>query len=64
MPLNNRAPYQTSDRHRSHNRNQGSDANVPTIPFEMYSLLEEFHDTGREPTNGYEAGLAGRDPEG
>ncbi|BAB04783.1 extracellular solute-binding protein [Halalkalibacterium halodurans] len=37
--------------------------NVPTIPFEMYSLLEEFHETGREPETGYEAGLAGRDPD-
>ncbi|KGA98877.1 ABC transporter substrate-binding protein [Alkalihalobacillus alcalophilus ATCC 27647 = CGMCC 1.3604] len=37
--------------------------NIPTIPYEMYSLLEEFHDTGRDPVNGYEAGLAGRQPD-
>jgi putative aldouronate transport system substrate-binding protein len=35
--------------------------NIPTIPYEMYGLLEEFHDTGRDPVNGYEANLAGRE---
>lgn len=27
---------------------------VPTIPFMMYDLLEELHETGREPKNAYE----------
>ncbi|KYG26605.1 extracellular solute-binding protein [Alkalihalobacillus trypoxylicola] len=36
--------------------------NVPTIPFQMYSLLEEFYETDRDPINGYEAKLAGNNP--
>lgn len=37
--------------------------NVPTIPYEMYSLFEEFHKTDREPETAYEATLANNVPE-
>ncbi|MBP1969333.1 putative aldouronate transport system substrate-binding protein [Virgibacillus natechei] len=37
--------------------------NVPTIPYDMYDLLEEFHETDREPESAYEANLANNKPE-
>lgn len=37
--------------------------NVPTVPYQMYGILEDFHETGRAPESGYEASLAGREPE-
>lgn len=36
--------------------------NVPTVPYIMYGLMEEYYDTGREPENAYEADLFNRDP--
>ncbi|QKS72965.1 extracellular solute-binding protein [Paenalkalicoccus suaedae] len=32
--------------------------NVPTIPFMLYDLASEFHETDREPENAYEYGIA------
>lgn len=37
--------------------------NVPAIPYQMYGILEEFHETERAPESAYEASLAGREPE-
>lgn len=37
--------------------------NAPAIPFEMYSILEEFHETDREGEFAYEVELSQRDEE-
>lgn len=37
--------------------------NVPTIPYDMYNLFEEFLETDREPESAYEANLANNKPE-
>ncbi|UOQ44137.1 extracellular solute-binding protein [Halobacillus salinarum] len=36
---------------------------VPTVPYMLYDLLEQFHETGREPENPYEYRLAGKSEE-
>ncbi|MDO6451927.1 ABC transporter substrate-binding protein, partial [Oceanobacillus profundus] len=33
--------------------------NVPSIPYQMYGILEEFHETERARESAYEASLAG-----